>query len=75
MKSPGFHFLDIWVLVLFYKRWVVFRRSPGVAVRLLAVYSGGGLCGCVAVLAVDSVLCTAVLMGYFDVATPTSRKR
>ena len=35
----------------------------------------GDLCGCVAVLAVGCVLCTAVLMWYPDVAALASRTR
>ena len=35
----------------------------------------GGLCGCVAVLPVGCVVCTAVLMWYPDVAALASRTR
>ena len=47
------------------------NKGPGTSGQLLwfdCWLCTGDLCGCVAVLGVGCVLCTAVLMGYFDLA-------
>ena len=50
-------------------------RTSGLLLRFACWLFTGDLCGCVAVLAVDCALCTAILMRYPDVAALTSRTR
>ena len=50
-------------------------RTSGLSLWFASWLFTGGLRGCFAVLGEDRVLCTAVLMGYSDVAALTSRTR